>query len=999
VLLLIPLSPTFFAYVLLFGTAALLSGAAAVRAAWISDRDSRLGLQALLWASSGWAASYVGYLLAPSPSAQSAFYTVGFILGFAAVWAWLWFCSAYTGRSIHRNPTARRFALLVFAAIALTKLTNSWHGLYFTTAPAAEPFPHLQIDHRQVYWLSLGLSYALAAVGYFMLFELLVEVRSGTGTLGALFGLTALPGLLNGVGYASPLLLNVSHEPLGVAVLALGILFVCSRQFEGVRRSGQTDDPALVLGTGGTLRNYNESVAALFPELTRQEAIGKPLPEVLPSLAEALEAESDVSQLGEADPPRYYQLAASRFGAGPQHSGQLLVLSDVTAQEQNRRRLARDRRLLAEALEQADEAVLITEAEPLEEPGPRIVYANSALEEMTGYDREELIGQTPRILQGPDTNREELESLRAALEAGERWRGETVNYRKDGSTYAVEWNVAPVFDEDGDIGHWVSVQRDVTKERAERITLEWQRETAREALQKQEARLRGLANSVPGGIWQFEVLTDGTYTFDFVSDSINDLLGISADPDTFFEHFVAQVPEPYREALLTSIEETIEQKEAWSYEMPFDKPNGERIWLRTQSTPERRETSEGEKLVYHGVTIGITDRKEAEQALERQNELFARAQEIANVGAWEYDVRAEELTWTDEVYRIHDVPTGREVTTEEALGFYHPDDKPTIESLFGRAIEEGEPYDTELRLITEGGDQRWVRASGHPSTEDGETTCIRGTFQDITDRREREQALRKAKEEAERMNRLKSAFLANMSHEIRTPLTSIIGFAEATGEEAEHLRETLREADVEGIDLAHLTHFARLIEQSGRRLLDTLDGVLNLSKLEAGEMDFSPEPINLSAAARKAAEQFAPKAEEAEVDLQIETNRAPVWARADEGGLQIAMSNLISNAIKYTGAGGDVWVRVEEREEANGNAAVLEVEDTGEGMEPAQVDQLFEAFKQASEGMGREYEGSGLGLAVTKQAVEQMSGTIDLDTKKGVGTCVTVHLPHPNNCT
>jgi signal transduction histidine kinase len=135
------------------------------------------------------------------------------------------------------------------------------------------------------------------------------------------------------------------------------------------------------------------------------------------------------------------------------------------------------------------------------------------------------------------------------------------------------------------------------------------------------------------------------------------------------------------------------------------------------------------------------------------------------------------------------------------------------------------------------------------------------------------------------------------------------------------------------------------------------------------------------------------------VDLQVDTNGTPVWARADEGGLQIAMSNLITNAIKYTGAGGEVLVQVDEREREEGKAAVFEVEDTGEGMKPAQVDQLFEAFKQASEGMAREYEGSGLGLAVTKQAINKMEGAIEVDTAKGKGTRFTVRLPRADEQT
>lgn len=122
-------------------------------------------------------------------------------------------------------------------------------------------------------------------------------------------------------------------------------------------------------------------------------------------------------------------------------------------------------RLLSKAVDQSTEAILITEAEPLDEPGPRIVYANRAFEEMTGYAAEDVVGKTPRILQGPKTDPEVLRSLREALEAGTPWRGEAINYAKDGTPYVVGWNVAPVTAQDGTIEYWVSVQRDVTEAR------------------------------------------------------------------------------------------------------------------------------------------------------------------------------------------------------------------------------------------------------------------------------------------------------------------------------------------------------------------------------------------------------------------------------------------------------------------------------------------------------------------------------------------------------
>jgi signal transduction histidine kinase len=257
-----------------------------------------------------------------------------------------------------------------------------------------------------------------------------------------------------------------------------------------------------------------------------------------------------------------------------------------------------------------------------------------------------------------------------------------------------------------------------------------------------------------------------------------------------------------------------------------------------------------------------------------------------------------------------------------------------------------------------------------------------GIGRDITERKEREQALRTAKEAAEAANRAKSVFLANMSHEIRTPLTSILGFAEMIGKEVRNAE------DRSAVDLSTLQEFASLIEKSGGRLMNTLTGILNLSKLQAEEMDLSTEPVDLTDQAAQIAAELRPRAHEKGLRLCVKDEDDPVWAQADAEGVQIVLRNLVSNAIKYTEEG-----RVQARARHENGAAVLEVEDTGIGMDPGAVEDLFKPFRQESEGMNREYEGTGLGLAVTHKAIQHMGGTIEVETEKGAGTCFTVRLP------
>ena len=335
------LDPAFVGYLLLFGTAALACFASVGRVRRIDDRDTRRGLTALLLTSGAWALSYVVYFLVPGETAKTAFYVVGLVVGLSTVGAWLYFCSAYTNRTFHRHTGLRRLATAVFLTLVAVKVTNPTHGLYFATSVATEPFPHLAITHQPLHWIVIGLSYALATVGYFMLLERLTQVSYDTWPLGVLIAVTGLPLVLNFVGTLTPMFVDISHEPLGVAVFAVGIAFVFLERFQAVRLAGSDDKPVVVVNRRDQVTEYNAAAERLFPELAASGAVGEPLWSVVPEVAEAMESESSVLPVDLGGETRHYQLSESPFAAGKTPIGRLILFTDITDRERARRELER----------------------------------------------------------------------------------------------------------------------------------------------------------------------------------------------------------------------------------------------------------------------------------------------------------------------------------------------------------------------------------------------------------------------------------------------------------------------------------------------------------------------------------------------------------------------------------------------------------------------------------------------------------------------------------
>ncbi len=241
------------------------------------------------------------------------------------------------------------------------------------------------------------------------------------------------------------------------------------------------------------------------------------------------------------------------------------------------------------------------------------------------------------------------------------------------------------------------------------------------------------------------------------------------------------------------------------------------------------------------------------------------------------------------------------------------------------------------------------------------------------------EALRLSKVQAERANRAKSEFLAAMSHELRTPLNAIIGFS-----------EIIKDENFGPVGSTKYRDYAGDINESGQHLLGLVNDILDLSKIESGTDELQEDKIEISEVIRSVLMLVGQRAEQGGSKLELELADQLPALRADERKLKQILVNLLSNAIKFTDAGGKVALRAWSR---MGSGHVFQIIDTGIGIAPEDIPKALSQFGQVDGDLDRKYEGTGLGLPLTKALVELHGGTLDLQSQVGVGTSATVRFP------
>jgi PAS domain S-box-containing protein len=587
----------------------------------------------------------------------------------------------------------------------------------------------------------------------------------------------------------------------------------------------------------------------------------------------------------------------------------------------------------------------------------RLLQVNGAFCRMLGYSEWELLTKTWRQLTHPDDlgpaprRQEQLcNNPAGCLDAEIRYIHQT------GKVVWARVRVSVVRDSGDSPLYFVVHAEDITE-----------RKRSEDALHESEDRFRVMADSCPTMIW----VTGAEGEAQFINRQYREFCGATqeqAEGDNWWQLIHPEDVTDY----VGAFQNAVREHRPFRAEARLRRADGEWRLVGSYATP--RLSPGGAFLGHVGLSADITERNLAEQALRNSEEKFRELAENIREVFWMMPPAANEMLYVSPVYEqvwgrscesLHQNP----MSWAEAI---HPDDREQAHLVFARQIQ-GEPVDSEYRISTPRGQEKWIRDRAFPiRNAEGQLTRVVGIAEDVTEQKHHEEELIHAREAADAANRAKSRFLANMSHEIRTPMNGVLG-----------MLQLLEETDL----TPEQRRFAGVARNSGRALVELIDGILDLSKIEAQKITLQKLSFNLHHALEEAAEPLRVQANAK--GLQFHSRIAPdtpEYVRGDVHRVRQVLTNLVGNAIKFTDRG-EVTLYTGLESQGDGTATVrFAIADTGIGIRPEQLAVLFSPFVQADASTTRRYGGTGLGLAICKQLVEMMEGTIGVDTEEGRGS-------------
>lgn len=501
-------------------------------------------------------------------------------------------------------------------------------------------------------------------------------------------------------------------------------------------------------------------------------------------------------------------------------------------------------------------------------------------------------------------------------------------------------------------------------------------------LQRQEQLVQGLSRHVPGGLMMLDRLPDGHRHIPYASDGLFTLFdldpALAQDPDALFQALVQRLHPDHRSMIQRWEVAAAAGAPVLSGDFQIVCANGEERWIAMQLGIQLND--DGHRIWY-GMLQDVTVRqKMAQRLVERDVLLKSLGRNLPGVlfKVWVSPQGERQLQYVSaQVKQLYELPDSTQPGDwQRHYERIHPDDVAGVRQLMtGQGLDTSKPISYEYRVQLPSKGLRWLAGQVMPMPEADGSVSWYGYTSDVTEQKLYADAVISA-EAAERANRAKSEFLSRMSHELRTPLNAVIGFAQ--------LLQMDRSTEFGETQRGHV----RLIEKAGQHLLAVLGDVLDLSRIEAGSL-----PLNITAqdsahVVDDALHLVSDLAHRHRITLHTEGMVPHLAVRADRVRLRQVLVNLLVNAIKYNRPGGQValssW--------RDGGRIMLEVRDSGIGMDPTQLAHLFEPFNRlGAERTG--IEGTGIGLVIVQRLVTLMQGQIEAHSVPGQGSCFRIWLP------
>lgn len=727
---------------------------------------------------------------------------------------------------------------------------------------------------------------------------------------------------------------------------------------------------AIFLMNSDIFINCNKKTLEIF-ECTPEDIIGKPpyhfSPEKQPDGRDSKEKALEKIKAALDGNPQRFEWKHKRF------SGELFdaevslnriilgedVLLQAIVRDITKRKKAEEQiSMLAHALKSISETVCITDMME------NIIFVNNAFNNNFGYDKEEVLGKHISLIRS-DKNISNVinQILPATLKGG--WKGELISRKKSGEEFLISVSTSVIKNDENIPIALISVAVDITD-----------RKKFENELQQSRQMLQLILDNVPQRIFWKDINSkylgcNKSFAKDAGISTPEDIIG-ATDYDMPWKSAEADF---YR-----SIDSEVMKNDKPVYHLiePQTHLNGEISWLETNKIPLLDEY--GNVVGILGTYEDISERKKSEEALKESEERFRSLIDNMIEAALIIDWDGEIIFANNSAAKLVGLSDPKEGINKKVFNFLHPDYNERVMKAIVQARESITPIIDEYKIITKSGEYRWVESLGTKIIYSNRK-CILVTLRDVTERKYAEIELREAKEKAEEMSKIKSNFLANMSHELRTPLVGILGFAEL-------LKENLQG-----------THHAEMTDRiltSANRLLDTLNLLLDLARIEAKKVDINIKPCKISELVESQVLLFEAVAERKNLYLKTEVVERNLYAPVDEQIFRQIMNNLINNALKYTDNGG-VKITVDSVIENSNSFARVTVEDTGIGIPENSLGLIFQEFRQVSEGFNRHFEGTGLGLTITKNFVEMMNGQIKVKSTVGAGSTFSVLFPSLQN--